>query len=62
MVQMALQENKWISHITPMQTAVKIHKYVLLGALVQQIELEDNREDSIVWRWTEDGEYTSKSA
>lgn len=61
-VQMALQENKWISHITSIQTAVEIHKYVLLWALVQQIELEDKREDSIVWRWTEDGEYTSKSA
>jgi len=24
--------------------------------------LEENTEDSIVWRWTEDGEYTTKSA
>ena len=29
---------------------------------VQQIELDGEREDSIVWRWTTDGEYSSKSA
>jgi len=43
------------------KAVVEIHEYVLIWALIQQIELEDNREDNIIWRWMEDGEYTSKS-
>ena len=58
MVQKALQDNRWISHITPLLTPQKINEYVSLWEVVGQIQLED----SIYWRWTSDGEYTAKSA
>ena len=40
----------------------KLQKYVQLWEVVQQIQLDTNREGDIIWRWTADGEYTSKSA
>jgi len=33
-----------------------------LWEAVDQIQLDENREDNIYWRWTADGEYTTKSA
>jgi hypothetical protein len=61
-VHKALQESKWISHILPIQTAEEIQEYIKLWETVQQIVLDPDREDTIVWRWTADGEYTTKSA
>ena len=62
MVQKALQDNKWIEHINPVFSPTELHEYVLLWNAVQQVQLDESREDSIVWRWTADGEYTTKSA
>jgi hypothetical protein len=61
-VQKALQGNKWISHISPITNEVEIQEYVLLWEEVHQVQLDGEREDNIVWRWTIDGEYSSKSA
>jgi hypothetical protein len=61
-VHKALQESKWISHILPILTAEEIQEYIKLWETVQQIVLDPDREDTIVWRWTADGEYTTKSA
>ena len=61
-VQKALQDNKWIEHINPVFSPTELHEYVLLWNDVQQVQLDESREDSIVWRWTADGEYTTKSA
>lgn len=61
-MQKALQDNKWISHITPILSRDELKEYVQLWEAVQQIQLDGSREDSIIWRWTADGEYTSKSA
>ena len=57
-----MQDNKWISHILPILTTGEIHEYVQLWETVQHIELDADREDDIVWRWTAEGEYTTKSA
>jgi hypothetical protein len=61
-VQKALEDNKWISHILPILTPEEIHEYVLLWNAVQQIQLVQDREDSIIWCWAADGEYTTRSA
>jgi hypothetical protein len=61
-VQKALQDNKWIGHISPVVSAVELHEYVLIWELVHRIQLVEGTEDSIVWRWTADGEYTAQSA
>jgi hypothetical protein len=59
-VQKALQDNKWIGHISPVVSAVELHEYVLIWELVHRIQLVEGMEDSIVWRWTADGEYTAQ--
>lgn len=61
-VKSALKENRWIQHILPIQTAQEMNEYVVLWEGVRDINLEDNREDEIRWRWMTDGEYTTKSA
>ena len=61
-VQKALQDNKWLEHISPVFSPTELHEYVLLWNAVQQVQLDESREDSIVWRWTADGEYTTKGA
>ena len=61
-VHKALQNNKWISHITPISSPTELNEYIRLWEMVQHSQLDTSREDSIIWRWTEDGEYTSKSA
>jgi hypothetical protein len=61
-VQKALQDNKWIEHISPVLSPTELQEYVLLWNAVQQVQLDASREDSIVWRWIADGEYTTKSA
>lgn len=61
-VQKALQDNRWISHITHILTPQEIHEYVTLWETISQIQLVANKEDNIYWCWTADGEYTTKSA
>lgn len=61
-VHKALQSNKWISHISPITSVVEFQEYVQLWEKVQEIQLDNNSEDTIIWRWTSDREYSSKSA
>jgi hypothetical protein len=61
-VRKAIQDNRWISHITPLNTTQEIREYVTLWEAIGQTQLHEDREDSIRWRWTIDGEYTTKSA
>jgi hypothetical protein len=58
----AIQRNRWIANILPLQTTQEIHEYVALWEAVKEVLLEENREDTIQWRWTSSGEYTTKSA
>jgi hypothetical protein len=44
-----------------MSTIEEIASFVKLWDYVQQIQLT-NEPDHLVWRWTSDGQYTSKSA
>lgn len=58
----AIRNNRWIAHITRLTTTQEICEYVTLWEAVGHFQLDDSREDSIYWRWTADGEYTTKSA
>jgi hypothetical protein len=49
-VQKALQDNRWISHVTPISSTVELQEYVRLWEAVQHIQLDISREDNIVWR------------
>jgi hypothetical protein len=61
-VHKALQDNKWIGHICPILTPVELQEYILIWNVVQQSQLNESREDNIVWRWTANGDYTTQSA
>jgi hypothetical protein len=61
-VRKALEDDRWISHITPLVTTQEIREYVTLWEEVGQIQLQESVEDNIHLRWTADGEYTTKSA
>jgi hypothetical protein len=61
-VQKALENNRWVSHISPLVTAQEIREYVTLWEAVGQTQLHENTADNIRWRWTANGEYTAKSA
>jgi hypothetical protein len=58
----ALQDNRWITHILPLQTPQEIQEYVSLWEQISVIQLNENSDDMIRWKWTNDGEYTSQSA
>jgi hypothetical protein len=58
----ALQQNRWIAHILLLQSSQEIHKFVKLWELLTGVHLVDNTEDTISWRWTTNGDYTTKSA
>jgi len=61
-VQRALLDNKWISLISPVSEATEIKEFVLLWEAIQEVSRELDRADEIRWRWTSNGEYSSKSA
>jgi hypothetical protein len=49
-------------HILPLQTLQEIQEYVELWEQISSTQLIENREDTIRWKWTNDGEYTTQSA
>lgn len=51
----------WVRCITGGLSISKISDYLHLWAKLENIQLVD-RPDKVVWRWTNDGKYTSKSA
>ena len=52
-VHKVLQDNRWITHILPLQTAQEVKEDVMLWEQVGGIhQLEENREDTIRWHWT----------
>jgi len=62
-VNKAVEENKWVDHVTPITTYQESVEFVALWEAIRGISLDSSREDTIRWRWTEDvGEYTIKSA
>ena len=61
-VSKALDENRWISNLLPLQTRQELHEYVELWDQVRGYRLSEHTEDTIRWRWTQDGEYSTKSA
>jgi hypothetical protein len=58
----ALKRNRWITHILPLQSPQEIHEYVRLWEMLKDVQLVEDQEDTIRWRWTANGDYTIKSA
>jgi hypothetical protein len=56
-----LADNHWARDITGTIGIHEIGQYLQIWGMLQQITLDDEP-DQIVWRWTEDGNYSAKSA
>jgi hypothetical protein len=56
-VREALVERRWITDITGVMSALAL--YLGVDPIVQCLALMEA--DKLVWRWTTDGQYTSKS-
>ncbi|WVZ95321.1 hypothetical protein U9M48_041103 [Paspalum notatum var. saurae] len=61
-VSKAIERNKWISHVQPVESSTEIKEFVVLWEAISEVTMDTTREDEIRWRWTPDGEYTTKSA
>ena len=61
-VQKALENNRWIDHIYPPNSHAEVSEFADLWEAIKDTQLINNMEDDIRWRWTESGEYTTKSA
>jgi hypothetical protein len=57
-----LANNKWIDHMYPPTTQAEVNDFVHLWEAIKDIQLNPEVEDEIKWRWTENGEYTARSA
>lgn len=61
-VQQGLINGKWIDHIFPPTTPQEVREFVKLWKAVGSIQLNKAIEDEVWWRWTADGEYSTKNA
>jgi len=58
-----LTNNTWIKSLRgKITTTVQIEEFVSLWIRLQQVHLQPETQDSISWKWTTDGTYTSSSA
>jgi hypothetical protein len=63
LVQQELQNNKWIrSFQGKITTATQVEEFVSLWLRIQNIHLLPHMQDSIAWKWTPDGVYSTQSA
>lgn len=66
LVHQATRNNRWVSHILPIQSEQELCEFVNLWEqitnVLSNVNRDDSMEDSITWRWTQDGEYTTQSA
>lgn len=57
-----LNNNHWLSLLNPITSLEEVNDLVQLGGRLQNISLQDGLADEIIWRWTENGVYSEKSA
>jgi hypothetical protein len=60
----ALHNNTWIRDLNYRTgfTTTHLEQFVTLWTLVTSIELQQQEDDKLIWRFTRSGEYTSSSA
>jgi hypothetical protein len=61
MVRSTLNGNAWLGDIVGPLTLPVIIQYIQIRALVDTVVLSD-KEDSVAWRWSSTGDFTSKLA
>jgi hypothetical protein len=60
-VMKAMENNRWVNHISPIQTTAELHEYISLWGEIGTVVRATESEDEIKWRWTIDGQYTIQS-
>jgi hypothetical protein len=58
----ATENDRWISHITPILTVAELNEFILLWEGITSVARDENSEDEIIWKWTPDEKYTTQSA
>jgi hypothetical protein len=48
-VQKATENNKWIVHISPLDTVEELHQYIALWKEIRNVPRDKNLEDEIKW-------------
>lgn len=57
-----LQDDNWIRALARMHTPSQLYEFVNLWTLLARTNLDPDRDDSISWKWTSSGVYSSASA
>jgi mannosylglycoprotein endo-beta-mannosidase len=61
-VRQALKDDRWLLDLQHGLTQDMLPELINLGSLLDEVQLDESRVDSIQWRFEESGEYSSKSA
>ena len=62
-VKQELRNNNWIRKLQrKITSAVHIEEFVSLWIRIQDVHLQQGAQDTITWRWTGDGKYSTRSA
>ena len=62
-VKQELRNNNWIRKLQrKITSAVHIEEFVSLWIWIQDVHLQQGVQDTITWRWTGDGKYSTRSA
>ena len=57
-----MNNNFWIDQVCPLHTGAEFREYANLWEQISLLERNLDIDDEIIWRWTSDGNYTTKSA
>lgn len=57
-----LQGYFWLRQMRRMNSTTHVREFILLRQLIQQVHLDEEREDKLTWRWTSNGAYSANSA
>jgi hypothetical protein len=57
-----LQNGNWITAVSRLNSVEELRDFLLVAAIVAEVNLDPLQPDSISWIWTSDGTYTAKSA
>ncbi|WVZ77498.1 hypothetical protein U9M48_025357 [Paspalum notatum var. saurae] len=57
-----LQDRLWIRGITGGLTVTIITEYLRLWTLLEEVQLQGDAEDRVIWKWSADGKYSTSSA
>jgi len=62
-VRQELQSNNWVNRLrNRINTAEQVEEFISLWLRIQTVQLQEGVNDSITWRWTANGSYTTRSA